>query len=198
MTEQTDERGRGKKSYNWLHKKKGNEEEVKESGADLSMKEKVDKLYGYFEKADEKGKSFEKRMKLPAKVKRIVKKPQQNKVIALVLKANRTIQPQAGQIKEGFVTVGSYFYDGSPKYMWMWRGKTPAVVIPEWDLQPLSASELFDRTKENNSPSDPARIILRAMKSSEIKNIASSPMNMKMIVGVGIAVIVVGYIILGG
>jgi len=181
----------------WVKNKQNKVEEQSQlaEGKDLSLKEKVNEIYKFFHIA-EKGKAKNKNEKLPLKVRNLAKKSKQNKLLALVLKRNTSIEVVEAQIKQGFVTVGNRFYDCSPKYIWRWKGKIPAAIIPEWDLQPIASSELFERTKENNTPSDPAQLIVRAFKSSEIKNLASG-VNFKTWVWVGLAIIVVGYIIMG-
>ena len=124
-----------------------------------------------------KNKSF----KLPFKVKsQLNKLAIKNKVQVMLLQRTRNILPVVGEIRDGMLMVGDNIFEGAVNYTWLWRGKYPTFIVPEWDLSPVSkegidkmrgrpldAGELSKDTRDNHRSSEPQKIILRAIEAKE-------------------------------
>jgi hypothetical protein len=141
-------------------------------------------------------KKEQKEFRLPGKVKRNLKKlALKNKVLILYLTRNRGMIPMISEIKDGFVTINGLPYNCSMDFVFLWKGKYPAVVIKEWDMQPVGTEDYYTAVKNNRSP-EPVAIAMRMLQSSE--NPIKAKMSGKVIVFGGLAVIALIYIVAGG
>jgi len=117
-------------------------------------------------KEEEKFKN--KNFKMPYKVKLQLKKiAKKNKVLVFMLRTNRTIEVTIGELKEGMLIIGKKFYQGDADFIWLLNGKTPSVVLPEWDLRPIGARVLVEDAMNNKRIADPQNIIIRAIEFKE-------------------------------
>ncbi len=160
-----------------------------------SMSEKLDRLTG---EDKIKKRLKKKQFKLPGKVRSQLKKlAMKNKVQVILLQNNRNIKPTIGEIKNGMLNVAGKIYNGASDFVWLWNGKFPTVIIPEWDINPISASRLLDVTAQNKSWSDPQAIIIRAIEFKEsLKDGVKLPG--KMIIWIGLGALVVLYVLFAG
>ena len=123
-----------------------------------------------------KKKSF----KMPFTVKSQLKKlALKNKVQVMLLQRTRNIRPVIGELRDGMLIIGDNIFEGAIKYTWLWGGKIPTFIVPEWDLSPISkegitkmripleAGELHKDTIDNQRSSEPQKIILRAIEAKE-------------------------------
>ena len=198
-----------------IKKKKEEPIEIKEEekpkkglvGQIKELNEKID-LISETKKAEKKFKK--KRTKLPAKVKSKLKKlAVKNKAMVLLLRGTKGIEPVIGEIKAGMLLVGDMVADAAVDGVWLWRGKYPTYILPEWDLKPLSkesinemrqplgANEMYKDTLENKRLSYPQQIILRAMEAKE-NLMLKAKTNVKGIIITIVVVIVVMGILFGG
>ncbi len=155
----------------------------------ITQKKKVDK--------ELKKKNF----KLPFKVKSQLKKlATQNKVQVMLLQRNLNIKPTTGELKDGMLLIGEgknvRIHNGSVDFMWLWNGKIPTVILPEWDLNPIRAGKLYDETVKANRIAEPQQIMIRAMEFKE----AMQPQKLtsKAMIWIFIGVAVVGYALFAG
>ena len=106
-----------------------------------------------------------KNFRLPLKVKSQLKKlAMKNKVQVMLIQNNRNIKPTIGELKNGMLILDSYTIHDCPlDCVGLWNGKIPTIILPEWDLKPLSLSKLHQEAIDENRLSYPKKIILRAM-----------------------------------
>lgn len=154
-----------------------------------------------------------KNFKLPMKVKgRLKKLAVQGKVQVMLLQRTRNIAPVVGEIKEGMLMVGDSIYDGSVDATWLWRGKYPTHIVPEWDLKPLtpdgidnvrnsisplSPSELYKDCIANSRSAEPQKIILRAVEAKQNK-LFKKPISAKSIIIAVVVTLIVAAILFSG
>ena len=165
-----------------------------------NLNEKFNLLVGAKEKKEKKSRL--KKFSI-GKLKRF-NKGQNRAVILLTRNQNgRLIKGEAihGMIKIPTPT-GDNYYDGSAIYTWLWEGKQPCYIIPEWSIRPLSASEFFSKALKDKLLIDSQQITLRAMKmleqDAEEGDKKKKPMNMMMMVGIVIVGLIVAWLFFGG
>jgi len=163
---------------------------VEEEEKKLGLSEKVDDLT---EKMDliieksrlKKGKPF----KLPFKVRsQLNTLAQKDKVLILLLKSNRDIEPITAKITNGFIQIGEKFYNCSTAFIYLWLHKFPCIVLQEWNLEPIGTKDYFDAMKAGKK-SDAQTIIIRALENKE--NLGKTKISGKM----GIIIFIVGAIL---
>lgn len=136
-----------------------------------------------------------KEFKLPFGMKGKLKKlARKNMVQVMYLKHNRTIEPLTSEIKEGMVIIGDKIYDGSTDGVWLWRGKIPTMLIPEWDLKPITPERLLGQAIDDNSISHPQKIIIRAIELAEVLQ-SRGKISGKMMIWGAIGMAIVAYVL---
>jgi hypothetical protein len=137
------------------------------------------------------------RFKMPFRVRSQLKKlALKSKVLVILLQNNRNVKPTIAEIKDGMVILGDKVYNGCSEGIWLWNGKFPTVILPEWDLNPIMPSKLYREAVANNRLADPQTFIIRALMYKEMlqpKTIAG-----KTLIWVGIGAIVVLYVLFAG
>ena len=174
-------------------------EEPKEVKTGLSnqIKEISEKLDNITQEKVVKEKLKKKTFKLPYKVKSQLRKlALKSKVQVLLLQNNGNIKPIIATIKDGMLIIGEKFYDGNPKGLWFWNGKFPTMIVPEWDLRPLSRESLYNDAAANKRLSDPQTIIIRAMEMKEA--LQGKTISSKVWIFGGIGAIIVFYVLFAG
>lgn len=137
-------------------------------GLNKRLEELNEKLDSITEATKTQKQLKKKAFKMPFKVKSQLKKlAKKNKVQAIMLQNNRNIKATIGEIKDGMLLIGDKIYNGSSEGTWLWEGKFPTVIIPEWDLNPLTPTGLYANAVENKRLADPQAIIIRAMEFKE-------------------------------
>ena len=136
-----------------------------------------------------------KEFKLPFGMKGQLKKlAKKNKVQVMYLRHNRIIEPLSAEIKEGMVIIGNKIYDGSTDGVWLWRGNIPTMLIPEWDLKPITPERLLGQAIDDNSISHPQKIIIRAIELAKVLE-ARGKISGKMMIWIAIGMAIVGYVL---
>lgn len=137
-----------------------------------------------------------KEFSLPNKVKKQLKKLAiKNKVMVIYLTRNRSIIPMVTEIKDGFITINGTPHNCSADFMFLWKGKYPAIVLPEWDLNPIGTKDYYDAVNENRI-ADPVAIAIRMMESKG--NPSKLKLSPKAWIFIGLAVIAGLYVLFGG
>ena len=132
---------------------------------------------------------------LPAKVRAKAKKAAlKNSVVAFLLRNNRNIDVVMGKMEDGMVQIGEKFHAGSMDYTFLYRGKIPAMIIPEWSLEPIGTKDYYDAV-ENNKTIDAQSIILRAIEAKELAG--KKKIGGKALIWIIIAAAVIGYALFG-
>lgn len=126
-----------------------------------SINEKLDMMTE--SKLDKKYKQFN----LPNKVTKELKKlGERNKVLVILLKTNRTIQPIITDIIDGFIAINGVPHNCSTDFIFMWKGKYPAIVLPEWDLNPIGTEDFYKALGEKRT-ANPVAVAIRMINSKE-------------------------------
>lgn len=157
------------------------------------MEDKLEALVGMNEK--QKQRAF--KMRLPAKVKRKVKKAWlRNKILVFYLRSDKNLLPLVGEMQaNGNVKIGEKYHDASEGYVYFWKGKVPSLVIPEWDENPIGTKQYVDAVKEgrltNHQP-----VTIRAIKLVQ-QGGEKKRLNSGAIIWIAIIAIIAGYIFFG-
>ena len=114
-----------------------------------------------------KKKYKDKPFRLPAKIRARAKRAaQKNKILVFLLKSNRGIVPTIGQMSDGMVYIGDKVHNASLDFIWLYKYKIPALVIPEWSLVPIGTKDYYEAV-DKNKIIDPQTIIIRAIEAKE-------------------------------
>ena len=161
-------------------------------------------------KAEQKLKK--KKFKIPFKVKSQLKKlAVKDKVQVMLLQRTRNIKPVIGEIRDGMLLIKDMVYNGSVDSTWLWNGKYPTHLVPEWDLQPLtpegieemkhtstmSPQELYNYCIKFGRSAEPEKIIIRAIEAKQ-NQMLKGKTNVKAIVLTIVIVIIIMAVLLGG
>lgn len=200
-----------------LYKKGPVEAEETVNEKPIGIKQRLDEISETLDIITQKKKAEEKlkkkNFKLPFSVKGKLKKLAiQSKVQVMLLQRTRNIQPVIGTIRDGMLLVGDNIYNGSVDSTWLWRGKFPTHIVPEWDLQPLSPAgidsmrgkikplnptELYDDTIKNQRSAEPQKIIIRSIEAKE-NQMLKGKANVKAIIITIVITIIIAAILFGG
>ena len=147
-----------------------------------------------------KKKSFKMPFKVKSVTRNLTNMMEQNKVQALILKRVGGIQTTTAEISMGRIIVGDLYWDGTgDDYLWPWLGKIPTVILPEWDMRPLSRKMLMEKTIAAKTGMHAQTIIIRAIEAKEAaEKVTGKGMKPMMMVVVGIILIIGYYLFFGG
>ena len=140
-----------------------------------------------------------KEFKLPGNIQRQMKKiALQNKIFVVYLKRNRIMIPMITEIIDGFIMIDGVPHNCSVDFTFLWKGKYPAIVLPEWDLNPIGTKDYYDAVKDKRM-ADPTAIVIRMMEAKENimkgKGLKLSP---KAWIFIGLAIVAGLYVLMGG
>lgn len=188
------------------------EQEPKRKGLVGQMEELSEKIDIISDKKKQEKKLKKKKFKVPFKVKSQLKKlAMRNKVQVMLLQRTRNIKPVIGEIRDGMLLIKDMVYNGAVNSTWLWNGKYPTHIVPEWDLQPLtpegiekmkktltmSPSDLYKDAIINKRSAEPQKIIIRAIEAKQ-NQMLKGKANTKAILITIVIVIVVMAILFGG
>jgi len=144
----------------------------------------------------DKTKKKNKEFNVPNKIKRQLKKlALKNKLMVILLTRNRGMIPMITEIKDGFININGTPHQCSPDFIYLWKGKYPAIVLPEWDLNPIGTKDYYDAVKDKRV-ADPIAIAIRMMENRE--SIMKNKLSPKVWIFIGLAIIAGLYVLLGG
>ncbi len=187
-------------------------EEPKKKGLVGQLAELNEKIDIISQKGKQEKKLKKKSFKLPFTVKSQLKKlAVKNKVQVMLLQRTRNILPVVGEIRDGMLIVGDNIFEGAVNYTWLWRGKYPTFIVPEWDLSPISkegidkmrgrpleAGEMLKDTRDNQRSSEPQKIILRAIEAKENLMLKGKVSSKAIILAVVVTLIIAAVLFGGG
>lgn len=158
-----------------------------------SLNEKVDSIININKEVNHK------HFSLPYKVRSGIKKlAQKNKVLVMLLRRNRSIDPIITDIKNGFIVVDGIPRNISLDFTFLWKGQNiPTVVIKEWDIEPVGTKDYYEAVKANRI-ADPMPTGIRMMEElvhMEKGGIGLSP---KVWIFIGLGVIALLWVLFGG
>jgi len=144
----------------------------------------------------DKTKKKNKEFNVPNKIKRQLKKlALKNKLMVILLTRNRGMIPMITEIKDGFININGTPHQCSPDFIYLWKGKYPSIVLPEWDLNPIGTKDYYDAVKDKRV-ADPIAIAIRMMENRE--SIMKNKLSPKVWIFIGLAIIAGLYVLLGG
>lgn len=136
-----------------------------------------------------------KEFKLPSKIKRQLKKlALKSKILVILLTRNRGMIPLVTEIRDGFVNIEGTPHQCAVDQVFLWKGKYPAMVIPEWDIRPIGTQDYYEAVK-NHTIADPIAIAIRMMENKEM--IMKNKLSPKAWIFIGLAVIAGLYVLFG-
>lgn len=155
------------------------------------LTDKLDKLIDMME--DKETKKKEKKIKFP---KVSIRKLKKNYLIVFLLKTNRQIEPKVLKIEDGMVYLkdNETFHLATTDYIYRYKNY-PAVILPEWDLKPISFDELMGKAIDEKRLALPQKIIIQAMKQAQLQQ-KKKGSNVIWIILIVIAVVAGGYFLL--
>lgn len=143
---------------------------------------------------EEKG--IEKKFKIPWGIRRKLKTLAiKKKKLVLYLRRNRSITPMIVDEKDGFINIDGTPHNSSLDFTFLWNGKYPAMVVPEWDLNPVGTKDYYDAVSEKRTP-DAATIVMRMLEARD--NPTKAKLSPKAWIFIGIAIIAGLYVFMGG
>lgn len=144
-----------------------------------------------------KGKKKEKYFKLPfftrIQLKSLAKR---NKVQVINLKTNRNIKPVVKKIEDDSVEIDGKLYNISTDFIYLWEGKYPTIILPEWDLQPIGTKDYYDALAQGRKASAQQGIIRRIENAEAIGG--KNKLSGKTLIWIGIGAAVLFFILFGG
>lgn len=117
-----------------------------------------------------------------------------NRVLVFFLTTNRTIKPLIAEIKNDFIVINGTPHNCSNDFVFLWMGKYPAIVLPEWDLNPIGTQNYYEALEEGRT-ADAAKTIIKMIESGEIET--KPKMSGKMWIFILIGAAIVGYLLFG-
>ena len=168
-------------------------EEARQVGIRQQLEEVNEKLDMIVPKVKEaKLKLFKMPLWIKGKLKSLAKK---NSVLVFLLKTNRTIEPLTAKIENDFIVVNDKYHNCSVDFIYMWLGKYPAIVLNEWDLNPIGTKEYYEAMKEGRNVNAEA-VIIRAIELAGIEQ--KTKISSKTWIWIIIGAIIVGYVLFSG
>lgn len=117
----------------------------------------------------------------------------------IMLRRNQGIELVKGEYINGMIRVDDNYYDGGALYTWLWLGKQPLYVIPEWSTRPLAAEEVYKKAVEEGNLIDSQILTIQAMKQveAELDDVGKKKPNIMMWLGIGGALLVGIWLFMG-
>ena len=173
--------------------------EVQHQGLTAKMDDiqtQLNRVLGMQEKKEKKARL--KKFSL-SKLKRYNKK--KNRAV-IFMGSDQSLKLVKGEYFEGFkiLKLGKNYYKAGATYTWLWEGKQPCQIIPEWSLEPIAADPLYQKAKESNTLIDAQLATIQAAKmiEQEAEGADKKKMGKGMWIGIAVAGIVVAWLFFGG
>lgn len=140
----------------------------------------------------QKSKAFKLKFPITFSKNRLIKLWKKDKILVISLRNDKMVAPVIGSLKDGNCIVDGIHHNGGNEFVWLWRGKIPVMIIPEWDTNPIGSKQYYNALKDGRTTYH-QRVTIRALQAAkqeaEKKKIKSG-----MIIWIGIAAIVAGYL----
>lgn len=122
-------------------------------------------------------KKIEKQFGLPGKIKRGLKKAAiKDKILVIYLKKNKVIMPIIERIQNDFVVINGKPHNISLDFVFLWKGKHPAIVVPEWDLNPIGTNDYYEALEDGRDPYAVSKMIKMLEAGEDLGKKKISPM----------------------
>lgn len=145
--------------------------DAKSPNEQLSLNQKIDKVLEYFDETVKSKKGKSKKYKLPTTVRAAIKNyEKKSKILVFLIRTNKALKPIVTQIFKGMVFINGNWYNVPVDSIMIYKDKMkyiPTIILPEWDLKPLTPDKLYGDAVENKRMIDPQTIIIRAIKAEQ-------------------------------
>ena len=95
--------------------------------------------------------------------------------------------------------MGDKYWNGACNFTWMWLGKTPTAIVPEWDMQPLTKERLVEDTNQLKTWIHPQTITIRAIEAKQAEEKTGGFKFKPMVfIVIGIVILAAYWIFFGG
>ncbi len=187
--------------------------ETPKKGLVGQLKELNEKIDIISDKKNQEKKLKKKKFKVPFQIKNQLKKlAVKGKVQVMLLQRTRNIKPVIGELRDGMLLIKDMIYNGGVDSTWLWDGKIPTMIVPEWDLQPLtpdgieemkhtstmSAQELASYCTKLGRSSVPGKIIIRAIEAKQNLMLTGKANIKTIIITIVIVIIIMAVLFSGG
>ena len=187
--------------------------ETPKKGLVGQLKELNEKIDIISDKTNQDKKLKKKKFKVPFQIKNQLKKlAVKGKVQVMLLQRTRNIKPVIGELRDGMLLIKDMIYNGGVDSTWLWDGKIPTMIVPEWDLQPLtpdgieemkhtstmSAQELANYCTKLGRSSVPGKIIIRAIEAKQNLMLTGKANIKTIIITIVIVIIIMAVLFSGG
>jgi hypothetical protein len=106
--------------------------------------------------------------KIPWGIRSKIKSQLKKKKIAVIyLQNNKNGDIKWGEQVGDQVKVDNKIFDMSEGTVWLFRGKYPMIVQPEWSMRPIGIRE-YEEAKANHSTTDEEELLIKAIERKEI------------------------------
>ena len=155
------------------------------------LNEKLDMLAETSKKKDKSEKHFALPRKIKGKLKKIAEK---NKVMVVRLGINRAVRTLITDIRNGYVVVDGIPRNCTVDFTYLWEGKYPVIILPEWDINPIGTKDFYDAIDAGRN-AYPIATVIRMLEDA--KNLTKTPFEFKNWIWIGLAAIAVLYLVFG-
>jgi len=160
-----------------------------------TLKEVLLKLNSNVEKFVEQKEA--KKFKLPFFARLNKKEAANGYVTVCIVRENRNVDFAKAKINEGVISI-----DGCPRisttdHLLSYQGQ-PFLILPEWSVRPFSPTENYDKTIQEQMASAGFKLLLNAVMRGKVEDSKKFQLSGKMIFGIVVGLIVVGYLLLKG
>lgn len=147
-----------------------NIDEGKAKPREMSFVEKVNRINKLID-MDEIKLEHKKRFKLGFGKKPSRGQLKKNWIIAFILKTNGQMIVKKLRVQDNMVYIKETqtYHSVKTDDVFIYDGKFPAIILPEWSLEPVSQEMLTRQVMEQGSWSFPQKVLINAMKKAEIK-----------------------------
>lgn len=187
-------------------KKKKEEESVKKAPEEIKkdIKEKpkslTEKIGDLNEKIEmltavkgkkKKDKSFNLPFWQRGQLKNLAKK---SKLLVIYPTVNRGIKTLVTEVKDEWCVIENKPRKVNLDHVFLWQGKYPAIILPEWDIEPFGTKDYYDAEAKGRR-SSPAATIIRMIANKEQFN--KMNLNPKVIIAAAIGAVIILAVIFG-
>ncbi len=152
------------------------------------LSKKIDDLSEFIHyggKKKKKSKEFKLPFTIRARQRALAKK---NRLLVILLRTNRSIELKTTKIIDGLIQFDGKFYQATTDFVYLYRGRIPSIVLPEWSLIPVGTKDYYDASKAG-AIADPQKVIIKAIQAAEpqaTKGLAGKSLIWIVIIGVAV------------
>lgn len=160
---------------------------------DSSVQDKLDAILKFFDRELPKD---AKHVKLPFNVRAGVKSWHKRKTLMVFYLSNRGLDILIKKVKNETIEHKGNIHSIPPEAIFLYKGKTPAVILPSDRITPITIEEINKNTEKDRNYVDAQSYAIRAINKAGVQALGSK-LGGKSIIWIGLVIIVVLYFIFG-